>query len=133
MKKLFLLTFTFLAFFLFSFSQPKELNVKVGAKGLFVEHKVAAKENFYSIGREFNVHPRRLAVFNGLDMAKGLSLGQLVNVPLSDTNFARKTAEGIPVYYQSSAKQTVGAVSAISKTPSENLRQLQIIFPRIQN
>jgi LysM repeat protein len=124
MKKRFLLTFAFLAFIFFSFSQPKELNVKVGAKGLFVEHKVAPKENFYSIGREFNVHPKRLAAFNGLDMAKGLSLGQLVNIPLSDTNFVRKTAEGFPVYYQSSSKQTVGAISAISKTPSENLRQI---------
>ena len=124
MKKLFLLTFTFHAFVLCSFSQPKELGVKVGARGLFVEHKVATKENFYSIGREYNVHPKRLAAFNGLDMAKGLSLGQLVNIPLSDTNFVRKTAVGIPVYYQSSAAQTVGAMSAISKTPSENLRQL---------
>ncbi|MCW3119239.1 MAG: LysM peptidoglycan-binding protein [Chitinophagaceae bacterium] len=124
MKKPFLLTFAFLAFVLWSFSQPKEFNVNVGAKGLFVEHKVAAKENFYSIGREFNVHPKRLAAFNGLDMTKGLSLGQLVNIPLSDTNFVHKKTNGIPVYYQSTAKQTVGAITSISKTSSEDLRRL---------
>lgn len=122
MKKPFLLTFFFSAFFLFSFSQS-ELLVKISTKGLYVEHKVAPKENFYSIGRVFNVHPKHLAAFNGLDMSKGLSLDQVVNVPLSDTNFSRLSAQGIPVYYKSSAKQTAGSVSAISKTSAENVRK----------
>jgi len=124
MIKPFLFTFVFLAFVFCSFSQPAGIGVKVSSKGLYVEHQVTAKENFYSIGRDYNVHPKHLAAFNGLDMAKGLSLGQVVSIPLSDTNFVHKTAKGIPVYYQSSAKQTIAAVSALSKTTPANLRSL---------
>ena len=124
MKKPLLLIFNFLAFVVLSFSQPKELIVKAGARGLFFEHKVAAKENFYSIGRLFNVHPRKLAAFNGLTMTKGLSLGQLVNVPLSDTNFVHHTGTGIPVYYLSTAKQTAAAISTVSKTPVDAIRKM---------
>jgi len=124
MIKPFLFTFVFLAFAFCSFSQPAGIGVKVSSKGLYVEHQVTAKENFYSIGRDYNVHPKHLAAFNGLDMAKGLSLGQVVHVPLSDTNFVHKTAKGIPVFYQSTAKQTVAAVSALSKTTPANLRSL---------
>ena len=124
MIKPFLFTFVFLAFVFCSFSQPAGIGVKVSSKGLYVEHQVTAKENFYSIGRDYNVHPKHLAAFNGLEMAKGLSLGQVVNIPLSDTNFVHKTAKGIPVYYQSSAKQTIAAVSALSKTTPANLRSL---------
>jgi len=124
MIKPFLFTFVFLAFVFCSFSQPAGIGVKVSSKGLYVEHQVTAKENFYSIGRDYNVHPKHLAAFNGLEMAKGLSLGQVVNIPLSDTNFVHKTAKGIPVYYQSSAKQTIAAVSALSRTTPANLRSL---------
>jgi len=124
MIKPFLFTFVFLAFVFCSFSQPAGIGVKVSSKGLYVEHQVTAKENFYSIGRDYNVHPKHLAAFNGLEMAKGLSLGQVVNIPLSDTNFVHKTAKGIPVYYQSSAKQTIATVSALSKTTPANLRSL---------
>jgi len=122
MQKPFLLTFIFFSLFLFSFSQ-NELLVKTSTKGLYIEHKVAPKENFYSIGRAFNVHPKHLAAFNALDMSKGLSLGQVVNVPLSDTNFNQRAVQGIPVYYKSASKQTAGSVSAISKTPAENVRK----------
>jgi len=124
MKKPCLFTFILLASVFYSYSQPSGINVKSGSKGLFVEHQVTARENFYSIGREFNVHPKRLAAFNGLDMAKGLTLGQLINIPLSDTNFVHKKAKGIPVYYQSSAKQNVAVISSLSKTTPENIRSL---------
>ncbi|MGC4034510.1 MAG: hypothetical protein QM764_01025 [Chitinophagaceae bacterium] len=122
MNKLFLLTAFSCMISFFAFSQNDESLVKIGAKGLFIEHKVAAKENFYSIGRAFAVHPKHLASFNGLDMSKGLSLGQAVNIPLSDSNVNRSSKEGTPLYYKSSLKQTVGSISALSKTPAENIR-----------
>ena len=123
MKKPFLFTFLLITCFYFSFSQTGEVISKHGAKGLYIEHTVAAKENFYSIGRAFNVHPKHLASFNGLEMGKGLSLGQIINIPLTDTNFNHKSAEGTPVYYKIASKQTVGTISALSKTPSENVRK----------
>ena len=123
MKKLILLTVGCCGLFLFSFSQDDTVLVRTGTKGLFIEHKITAKENFYSLGRTFNVHPKHLAAFNGLDMSKGLSVGQVINIPLSDTNLNRRAAEGIPVYYKSLLKQTAGSISAISKTQAGNIRK----------
>jgi hypothetical protein len=123
MQKPYLLTIAFCFVVLFSFSQTDESIVKSGSKGLYIEHKVAAKENFYSLGRTYNIHPKHLAAFNVLDMSKGLSLGQAINIPLSDSNFNRNASGGTPLYYKSALKQTVGAISAISKTPADNIRK----------
>lgn len=123
MKKPYLLTIAFCFVVLFSFSQTDESIVKSGPKGLYIGHKVVAKENFYSLGRIYNIHPKHLAAFNSLDMSKGLSLGQAINIPLSDSNFNRNASVGTPLYYKSALKQTVGAVSAISKTPADNIRK----------
>jgi LysM repeat protein len=103
-----------------SFSQ--DLMVKSGTRGLYLEHKAGAKESLYSIARVYHVHPKLLAAYNNLDVTKGLNIGQALNIPLTDTNLNRKSAEGRPVYYQSSQKQTPGSVSALSKTPSANIR-----------
>jgi len=83
------------------------LLIKSNGKGLYVDHKVTPKENFYSMGRAFNVHPKHIAIFNGLDMSKGLSLGQTVKIPLSDTNFTQKTDKGIPIYYVAGNGETL--------------------------
>jgi len=104
-------------------SYSQDLIVKAGAKGLFLEHKVGAKESIYSIGRQFHVHPKFLAAYNKLDISQGLNLGQLVNIPLSDTNLNRNSSDGQPVFYQSTLKQTTGSISALSKTPSSNIRK----------
>jgi LysM repeat protein len=89
-----------------------------------VDHKVTPKENFYSMGRAFNVHPKHIALFNGLDMSKGLGLGQIVKIPLSDTNFTQKTDKGIPVYYVTGNGETLYRVSTNNKNVlMENLRK----------
>jgi hypothetical protein len=80
-------------------AQTNELLIKSNSKGLYIDHKVTPKENFYSIGRLFNVHPKHLASFNSLDMTKGLGIGQIIRIPLTDTNFNQKTNKGIPVFY----------------------------------
>ena len=80
------------------FAQTEDLVLKSNSKGQYIEHKSAPKENFYSIGRLFGVHPKHIAAFNGLDMKKGLSIGQTVMIPLTDTNFSKKAGAGIPVY-----------------------------------
>lgn len=123
MKKPYLLTIVFCFVYLCSFSQTDESIVKSGSKGLYIEHKVAAKENFYSLGRAYSIHPKHLAAFNALDMSKGLSVGQAINIPLTDSNFNRNESGGTPLYYKSALKQTVGTISAISKTPADNIRK----------
>jgi len=115
-----------LCILLFSFSlnaQNEQLVVKTSNKGPYVEHTVAAKENFYSIGRSFNVHPKHLALFNSLAMTKGLSLGQTIKIPLTDTNYTHKSEIGTPVYYITSNNETIYNVSTNNDVLMEKLRK----------
>ena len=97
MKKLMI---SLLPVFLCIFSFSQDLVIKSGSKGLYLEHKVAPKEGLFPIGRMYNVHPRHIANFNGIDFNKGLAIGQQISIPLSDTNFRQTINSGIPVYYK---------------------------------
>ena len=62
-------------FFLFFFpvvavAQDNVLVVEGVSPGLYINHTVAAKENFYSIGRMYNVSPKDIAPFNKLKIEK---------------------------------------------------------------
>src|SRR5436190_4572254 len=104
-------------------AQPGELWVKNGDKGLYIEHKVMPKEGLFPLGRLYNVHPRHIANFNGIDFNKGLVLGQLIKIPLTDTNFNQKTNAGVPVHYKVGEKEGLMRVSTIhNKVLMENLR-----------
>lgn len=74
---IFLLVFSFTAG-----AQPKTLLVEGVSPSLYITHTVAPKENFYSIGRLYNISPREIAPFNNLVLENGLSLNQVVRVPL---------------------------------------------------
>jgi hypothetical protein len=104
-------------------AQRGDIFVRSGDKGLFIEHKVAPKENFFSIGRLYTVHPKYVAAYNKLDMNKGLAIGQLLQVPLSDTNFTQKGNSGVPLYYKTGAGEGLMKVSGMYKNVSlETLR-----------
>lgn len=106
--------FSFLALTLFSISviaQRADLLVKNGDKGLYLEHKVAAKESFFSVGRLYNVHPKHIASYNKLDMAKGLLIDQKLRIPLTDTNFTQKDNSGTPVYYKTGSNISLEDIS----------------------
>lgn len=94
-KLLFILTIALCSYK--GFTQA-ELIVKSNDKGLHLTHTVSPKESFYSISRLYNIAPKDLAAYNGIDMAKGLEIGQTIQVPLT-TNFSQTTAGGTPVYY----------------------------------
>ena len=96
--------------FHFAFSQ-EELLVQNSDKGLYLPHVVAAKENYYSIGRLYNVSPKDIETFNGLDMSKGLVIGQTVKIPLNATNFSQSSNNGRPVYYIVGEKEGLYRVS----------------------
>src|SRR6187200_1319267 len=119
MKKL-MTVLTLLLFHSIVFSQ--QLVIKSGSKGSYLEHKVAPKEGLFPIGRMYNVHPRHIANFNGIDFNKGLAIGQQVNIPLSDTNFKQTVNKGVPVYYKTSEKESLANISGKSKAPVNNLR-----------
>ncbi|MCX8019164.1 MAG: LysM peptidoglycan-binding domain-containing protein [Chitinophagaceae bacterium] len=98
MKRYFCLLFLFIA--PSAFCQTAKYIVKSDTNNqLYLEHKVAPKETFFSVGRMYNLHPRQIAAFNHLDMNKGLQKDQVVRIPLLDTNFTQKAKTNIPIYY----------------------------------
>ena len=122
MKKLLVFAITIL-FFTTVFSQQADLVLKISSKGFFIEHKVAPKEGLFPLSRLYNVHPRHIAAFNHHDFNKGLAIGQLINIPLSDTNFSQAVNKGVPVYYTTSQKETLANISA--KTGRVELNKLR--------
>ena len=88
-----------------------ELIVHSSDKGPYLMHTVAPKENFYSIGRLYNIYPKDIESFNGLDMTKGLAIGQHIKIPLSATNFNQSAEKGRPVYYVVGDKEGLYRVS----------------------
>jgi LysM repeat protein len=109
MKKNFLLAFLlFCSTIVFAQNQ---LIVQSGDKGLYLNHKVAPRENFYSIGRLYHISPKDIEAFNGLDMNKGLAIGQSLKIPLNATNFSQNSGKGQPVYYVVGSKEGLYKVS----------------------
>src|SRR5688572_3201047 len=124
MKRAILFVFILLSFVLAAQAQQPELLIKSGSKGLYLEHKVMAKENFYSLARLYNVHPKEIAASNDLDMSKGLSLGQTIRIPLTSSNFSQSGEEGTPVYYKVGEKEGLLKISnANNKVLLEDLRR----------
>jgi LysM repeat protein len=87
MKKILIL---FLLFPFFAAAQKNALLVEGVSPSLYITHKVAPKENYYSIGRIYNVSPKDIAPFNKLQLESGLSLGQTIKIPLNPSNFVQQ-------------------------------------------
>jgi LysM repeat protein len=90
--------------------QAQQLMVQQEAGKLYVPHTVQPKENWYSVGRMFNLSPSVIASFNGLKMDKGLSIGQKIKIPLNDQNLAQGSQPAadeafIPVYHTVKEKE----------------------------
>ena len=123
MKKLLLLFSLFAWFTLPGVAQKGDLMVKNGDKGLYLEHKVVAKESFFSVGRLYNVHPKAIADYNNVDMNKGLFIDQKIKIPLTDTNFTQQGNSGTPVYYRIDDKDGLLKISKSNRNVSlDNLR-----------
>jgi len=122
MKKLLFLSAVLLFMSISSLAQS-DMIIHKSENSYYLEHKVAAKENFYSIGRLYNAHPKEIAAYNKLDMSKGLSLGQMIRIPLGN-NFSQSVDEGVPVYYKVGEKEGLMKVSAAANNVTlSNLRR----------
>ena len=100
----------------FSFAQKNNLTISGIAPHLYISHKVTAKENFYSIGRMYNVAPKDIAAYNNLQFENGLDVGELIKIPLSENNFSQSQPAGngevlIPVYHSLQPKEGLYRVS----------------------
>src|SRR3990170_5083899 len=123
MKKLLFLSVLFSAIVFRANAQQRELVVKNESKGLYLEHKVAPKEGLYAIGRLYHVHPKFIADYNKMDLYTGLVIGQVIHIPLSDTNFTQKSKNGVPVYYIPAQNEGLLKVSnANNKVAMQKLR-----------
>src|SRR5258708_25088658 len=101
MKRLLILLFLLP---LFTKAQDRSLMVQGTAPDLYLLHTVVAKENYYSIGRLYNISPKVFAPYNNLTMDKALNLGQVIKIPLNEINFSQGTPAGdeevlVPVYH----------------------------------
>ena len=122
MKKALLLTvIVFLSSKIFS---QNELIVQKNSQGLYLEHKVTPKENFYSVGRLYKISAKEIASFNSLDMNKGLNIGQVIKIPLNPNNFNQRSSAGRPVYYIVPSNEGLMSVSnETNKVLLVNLRK----------
>ncbi|MCW3090423.1 MAG: hypothetical protein JWP81_1492 [Ferruginibacter sp.] len=125
MKRLLILLFSMP---LFVMAQNKPLVIEGVAPNLYLVHTVAPKENYYSIGRIYNVSPKEVAPFNNLVLENGLSLGQTLKIPLSAANFAQignaaADEAFIPVYHMVDGKEGLYRISVnYNKVPVETIK-----------
>jgi len=94
-------------------AQQNGVYAKVVSGNIFVEHVVMPKENWYSIGRTYNLSPRDIAPFNQLSLDKGLSIGQVIKIPLIEINFDQQSISrnGIPILHQVQPKEGLFRIS----------------------
>ena len=93
-----------------SFAQENVLEIEGNTPKLFLIHTVTPKENFFSIGRMYNLAAKDIASYNNLQFENGLSVGQSIKIPLGDNNFTQSGSAGksevlIPVYHAVQPKE----------------------------
>jgi murein DD-endopeptidase MepM/ murein hydrolase activator NlpD len=110
-------------------AQNKMLLTGGASPDMYINHKVAPKENYYSIGRIYNISPKEIAPYNNLQMEKGLNPGQLIKIPLTNSNFfqsgnADADETFVPVYYAVKDKEGLYRVAQNHNgLPLETLKQ----------
>ena len=127
MKKLII---TLVAFFVsaIAIAQTTPLIVQEQGTNLFLNHKVAPKENWYAIGRLYNISPKEIAPYNGTTIDKGLSVGQTVKIPLVSANFVQGTQRAsdevlVPVYHVVKEKEGLYRIGQqYNKVSADQLR-----------
>ncbi len=116
MRKLLIAILILLSLYTNLQAQENNLVIQGSSPDLYISHIVTAKENYYSIGRLYNVSPKELAPYNNFQIDKGLSLGQTLKIPLTPNNFTQTGEVSndetlIPVYHTIQAKEGLYRVS----------------------
>ncbi len=129
MTRWFILVFFAIITSNYLYAQQNNLEIKGSGANFFVEHKVAPKESFYSLGRMYNVAPKLLASYNKLNLETGLNVGQDIKIPLDKNNFiqSESVARGealIPVYHTVQPKETLFRLGVnYNKVPLASLKK----------
>ncbi|QNA46018.1 LysM peptidoglycan-binding domain-containing protein [Lacibacter sediminis] len=109
-------------------AQTTPLQVQLDNQGKpYLVHSIGPKENFYSIGRIYNISPRVFAPYNGLELTSALSIGQQIRIPLNEVNFwqtgTRKENETVvPVYHTAKAGETVAKLGQLFGTDNASIK-----------
>jgi len=112
-----------------SFGQKATLIAEGTTPDLYLIHHVKPKENFYSIGRQYNISPKEISAYNHLQFENGLAIGQAIKIPLSSTNFSQdENAESseslIPVYHFVQPREGLYRVSIkYNKVPMTTIKK----------
>jgi hypothetical protein len=93
---------------------------------IYTLHKVAPKENFYSIGRLYNIGPKDIVALNHLSLDSALHLNQVIKIPLTTRNFlqgdeAYEEQRLWPVCYLSKANDNFTGVANSYNGVASNL------------
>lgn len=111
-----------------AFAQTTPLLVQLdNSNQPYLNHSIGPKENFYSIGRIYNLSPRVFAPYNGLELTSPLSIGQALKIPLNEVNFwqtgTRKENETVvPVYHVVKQGESVTKISQLFKTDNASIK-----------
>lgn len=102
---------------LFALAQDALLVVEGAAPDFYLSHTVLPKENYYSIGRMYNISPKEIAPFNQLQLESGLSPNEVIKIPLKPVNFSQLETAAlgealVPVYHTVQEKESLYRVSA---------------------
>ncbi len=112
----------------------------------YITHTVAPKETLYSLGRQFNIHPKEIAAYNNLDFSQGLTIGQVIRIPTKGSPSpnvpapvvvkeeakpapekkapAVVTGKSEPVYHKVQKKETLYSISLqYGKVPVADIRK----------
>jgi len=112
-----------------SFGQKNRLTIEGSAPKIYLLHTVVPKENFYSIGRLYNVSAKEIASYNNLQFENGLSVGESIKIPLTANNFLQSGVSGkgealIPVYHSVLPKEGLYRISInYNKVPLSSIKK----------
>jgi LysM repeat protein len=118
MKNRIVLFVLFIVYGFAGYSQHVQLRIE-GTNGKFyLVHMVVAKENWYSIGRLFNLSPHDIASFNNMSFDKPLEVATQLNIPLNASNFDQKQLKIpgetlVPIYHMVEEKEWMFKLSSI--------------------
>ena len=93
----------------------------------YLTHIIGPKENFYSIGRIYNISPRVFAPYNGLELTSPLSIGQQIRIPLNEVNFWQtgtrtENETVVPLYHTVKQGETMSRLSQLYGTDNASIK-----------
>lgn len=112
------------------FGQSPQLSLQQEGGKLFLSHKVVPKENWYSVGRMYNVSPNQVAAFNGTSISRGLVIGETLKIPMTPANFTQEGGAGadevmVPIYHRVKEKEGLYRISqTYNKVPVDRLKAM---------